>query len=215
MADFPRILSGNFHRENSHSIEVYEEHGGYQSLRKALSEMDPDRVREAVKESGLRGRGGAGFPAGVKWGFVPQDTGKKVYLLVNADESEPGTFKDRDIMDYELRHPQQRLLHLHPRRVRVAHRPGAGGRRRGLRQGLPGQGHPGKRLRPGDDRAQGCRCLHLRRGDGSDQQSRGPQGTALAQAAVPRQVPRRSDRPVERRRRERPTWRRWPPCPGS
>ena len=62
---------------------------------RALAEMSPSDVVEMVKSSNLRGRGGAGFPTGVKWGFVPQDTGKEIYLLVNADESEPGTFKDR------------------------------------------------------------------------------------------------------------------------
>ena len=101
MADCPLILSANFEKPDSHTLAVYERDGGYSALRNALSEMTPDQVRETVKDSGLRGRGGAGFPTGMKWGFVPQDTGKEIYLLVNADESEPGTFKDRFILDFD------------------------------------------------------------------------------------------------------------------
>jgi len=86
--------------ENSRSINTYLRLGGYAALKKALI-MDPAHVREEVKNSGLRGRGGAGFPAGVKWGFVPQDSPKPKYLICNADESEPGTFKDREIIHTE------------------------------------------------------------------------------------------------------------------
>lgn len=84
-------------------IAVYEKHGGYGALRQALKEMTPDEVIEAVKVSGLRGRGGAGFPAGVKWSFLPKGVFPR-YLVANADESEPGTFKDRQIME---RNPHQ------------------------------------------------------------------------------------------------------------
>ncbi len=73
--------------------------GGYTGLAKALREHKPDEVIEIVKKSGLRGRGGAGFPTGMKWGFVPKQNGKPVYLCINADESEPGTFKDRLIIE--------------------------------------------------------------------------------------------------------------------
>jgi NADH-quinone oxidoreductase subunit F len=83
--------------KNSRSIDTYLSAGGYQSLAKAL-EMEQDAVIEEVKSSGLRGRGGAGFPTGVKWGFVPKDIDKPKYLICNADESEPGTFKDREII---------------------------------------------------------------------------------------------------------------------
>ena len=93
------ILTRRFHLPNSHTIKVYEETGGYQAVRKALRDMTPAQVVEDVKKSGLRGRGGAGFPAGMKWGFVPKNTGKPVYLCVNADESEPGTFKDRHLLE--------------------------------------------------------------------------------------------------------------------
>jgi NADH-quinone oxidoreductase subunit F len=83
--------------KDSRVIETYRAAGGYGALRKTLS-MKPGEVIEEVKKSGLRGRGGAGFPTGVKWGFVPKDLPKPVYLICNADESEPGTFKDREII---------------------------------------------------------------------------------------------------------------------
>jgi NADH-quinone oxidoreductase subunit F len=82
-----------------HKIDVYEYHGGYQALRKAL-EMKPEEVIEEVKKSGLRGRGGACFPTGLKWTFMPKQTTKPKYLCVNGDESEPGTFKDRQIFEF-------------------------------------------------------------------------------------------------------------------
>ena len=78
-------------------IETYLREGGYESLKKALT-MAPAEIQGEVKTAGVRGRGGAGFPAGVKWGFIPPNNTKPVYLICNADESEPGTFKDRYIM---------------------------------------------------------------------------------------------------------------------
>jgi len=83
--------------KNSRSLSTYCRLGGYSALEKALS-MTPAEVIEEVKASGIRGRGGAGFPAGVKWGFVPRDTAKPKYMICNADESEPGTFKDRELI---------------------------------------------------------------------------------------------------------------------
>ncbi|MGA2260387.1 MAG: NADH-quinone oxidoreductase subunit NuoF [Acidobacteriota bacterium] len=94
-----KILTRNIEVPNLTNIDVYESVGGYQGLRKALREFTPAQVTETVKKSGLRGRGGAGFPTGMKWGFVPKNTGKPVYLCVNGDESEPGTFKDRVIIE--------------------------------------------------------------------------------------------------------------------
>jgi len=94
-----KILTRNIHKENSTSIEIAEAGGVYQSLRKALSSMSQAEVIDEVKKSGLRGRGGAGFPAGVKWSFMPNPKSKPHYLLVNADESEPGTFKDRVLIE--------------------------------------------------------------------------------------------------------------------
>ncbi|MCX6133597.1 MAG: NADH-quinone oxidoreductase subunit NuoF [Ignavibacteriales bacterium] len=81
-----------------HMIDVYEAHGGYKALRKALG-MKPEEVTDEVKKSGLRGRGGACFPTGLKWTFMPKQTTKPKYLCVNGDESEPGTFKDRQIFE--------------------------------------------------------------------------------------------------------------------
>ncbi|MFQ5578377.1 MAG: NADH-quinone oxidoreductase subunit NuoF [Anaerolineae bacterium] len=80
-------------------LDVYRRDGGYQGLQKALETMAPADVTEAVKASGLRGRGGAGFPAGVKWSFIPRGV-TPVYVVVNADESEPGTFKDRELLTH-------------------------------------------------------------------------------------------------------------------
>lgn len=81
------------------NIEVYKQNGGFQSLKKAVTQMQPRQLVEEVKAAGLRGRGGAGFPTGVKWSFLP-DTIWPHYVVCNADESEPGTFKDREIMTY-------------------------------------------------------------------------------------------------------------------
>ncbi len=97
MAEAIRVVSKNFHKEESHTLRVYLEGGGYEAIKQVLREIEPSQVIEMVKASGLRGRGGAGFPAGVKWGFIPKVEGPK-FLAVNADEGEPGTFKDRVIM---------------------------------------------------------------------------------------------------------------------
>ena len=93
-----QALTARYGIEGVGDIDVYEQHGGYEGVRAAL-EMEPGEIVELVKESGLRGRGGAGFPTGMKWSFVPRDTGKPVYVVCNADEGEPGTFKDRELME--------------------------------------------------------------------------------------------------------------------
>ncbi len=90
-------LTAHWDDPYSFTLEGYRRAGGYQGLPKALG-MDPDAIIAAVKDSGLRGRGGAGFPTGVKWGFIPQGDGKPHYLVINADESEPGTCKDIPLM---------------------------------------------------------------------------------------------------------------------
>jgi NADH-quinone oxidoreductase E subunit len=94
------VLLKNRGAENSASLGVYKKNGGYKALEKALK-MEPKEIVNEVKASTIRGRGGAGFPAGVKWGFLAKNTGKPVYLICNADEGEPGTFKDRQIMEYD------------------------------------------------------------------------------------------------------------------
>jgi NADH-quinone oxidoreductase subunit F len=91
------VLTDNWDQDRSWTLAAYESQGGYAGLTKALK-MKQDDVIEAVKASGLRGRGGAGFPTGMKWGFIPQDNPKPKYLVVNADESEPGTCKDIPLM---------------------------------------------------------------------------------------------------------------------
>ncbi|WP_035846591.1 NADH-quinone oxidoreductase subunit NuoF [Kitasatospora azatica] len=87
------VLSASWDDHRPWTLETYQRHDGYQGLRNAL-EMDPDALIALVKDAGLRGRGGAGFPTGMKWQFIPQNDGKPHYLVVNADESEPGTCKD-------------------------------------------------------------------------------------------------------------------------
>src|SRR6185503_9586661 len=81
------------------SFEVYRREGGYKSVEKALT-MQPNDIVEEVKKSGLIGRGGAGFPTGMKWSFLAKQEGVARYLVCNADESEPGTFKDRYLMEF-------------------------------------------------------------------------------------------------------------------
>jgi len=93
------LLFRRVHLENSQSLDVYRKNGGYASLTKALKGMSPDELIGEVKKSALRGRGGAGFPTGMKWSFVPKDSPKPKYVVCNADESEPGTFKDRYLME--------------------------------------------------------------------------------------------------------------------
>ena len=94
------ILSANWSVENANRLAVYESRGGYAAFRKALA-MDSDAIIDHVKRSNLRGRGGAGFPTGIKWGFLPKESDVPKYLAINADEGEPGTFKDRFIMELD------------------------------------------------------------------------------------------------------------------
>lgn len=94
-----KLLLKNIDVEGIKTFEVFRKHGGYTAAEKALK-MTPDEILEEVKISGLRGRGGAGFPTGLKWSFLAKPEGVPRYLVVNADESEPGTFKDRYLMEY-------------------------------------------------------------------------------------------------------------------
>ena len=95
-----KLLIHNDKVPGIHTLEVYRAHGGYASVEKALKTMTPDQVTDEVKKSGLRGRGGAGFPTGLKWSFLAKPEGVPRYLVCNADESEPGTFKDRYLMEH-------------------------------------------------------------------------------------------------------------------
>jgi NADH-quinone oxidoreductase subunit F len=97
MTKLTPVLSAHWDEKDSFTIEGYKRHGGYKAAEKALA-MNPDDVIQMIKDSGLRGRGGAGFPTGMKWGFIPQGDNKEHYLVVNADESEPGTCKDMPLL---------------------------------------------------------------------------------------------------------------------
>ena len=95
------LISKRWGIRDSHKIDVFLQHDGYRGLEKALKEMTPDGIIDEVKKSNLRGRGGAGFPTGMKWFFVPKDSPKPKYVICNADESEPGTCKDRPLMEMD------------------------------------------------------------------------------------------------------------------
>src|SRR5688572_25194023 len=99
MPENVKVLTTRFDVPDGHTLDHYLKTGGYTALKKAITEMSPADVIEEVKKSALRGRGGAGFPTGLKWSFVPKDSPKPKYVVCNADESEPGTFKDRPLMD--------------------------------------------------------------------------------------------------------------------
>ncbi len=95
-----KLLLDKIHIEGIRNFDVYRREGGYNSVEKALKTMSPDQVTDEVKKSGLRGRGGAGFPTGMKWSFIAKPEGVPRHLVCNADESEPGTFKDRFLMEF-------------------------------------------------------------------------------------------------------------------
>ena len=95
-----KLLLDKVHVENIRLYDVYRREGGYRSVEKALKTMSPESIVNEVKKSGLRGRGGAGFPAGLKWSFIAKPEGMPRHLVCNADESEPGTFKDRYLMEF-------------------------------------------------------------------------------------------------------------------
>src|SRR5213079_3738971 len=94
-----RVVSRRF-GQGATDLDRYLELDGYKAVQKALS-MQPDDIVDVVKNSGLRGRGGAGFNTGMKWSFVPKNVSKPKYIVCNADESEPGTCKDRPLMEYD------------------------------------------------------------------------------------------------------------------
>ena len=105
----PRIITSRFDVADGHTYAGYVRTGGYASLRKALSSMTPQQVHDEVKAAEIQGRGGAGFPAGTKWGFLPADVYPR-YLVINGDESEPGTYKDRMLMELD---PHQPVSYTH------------------------------------------------------------------------------------------------------
>ena len=95
-----KLLLEHINVPGINTLDVYRQKGGYRAVEKALKTLTPDEVVEEVKKSGLRGRGGAGFPTGMKWSFLAKPEGVPRYLVCNADESEPGTFKDRYLMTH-------------------------------------------------------------------------------------------------------------------
>jgi NADH-quinone oxidoreductase subunit F len=150
------VLSKHFGEKDATTLAGWKKRGGYAALEKALG-MTPADIVNVVKDSGLRGRGGAGFPTGLKWSFMKVGDGKPHYLCCNADESEPGTFKDREIMRWtphaliEGCDRRGDVLHLHPGRVHGADRARRGGtrgvlRRRHSGQERDGHGQNGQRL---------------------------------------------------------------------
>ena len=101
MAKPQALLSARFNLDKSWTLDVAKKAGVYETAKKTLGQMKRETIKEEVKKANIRGRGGAGFPAGVKWGFLNPKEDDDVYLVVNGDESEPGTFKDRSIMDLD------------------------------------------------------------------------------------------------------------------
>jgi NADH-quinone oxidoreductase subunit F len=101
VADYEPVLLANIHKEDSHRLATYEASGGYRTLRRVLKEQSPADVIEVIRASNLRGRGGAGFPTGLKWSFLPENHPGPFYMCVNADESEPGTFCNRVQMELD------------------------------------------------------------------------------------------------------------------
>src|SRR5262249_13030275 len=99
MPEYEPVLLARINKPDSASLDSYRADGGYRTYERVIREMQPDQVTEVVKASGLRGRGGAGFPTGVKWTFLPKNHPGPIYLCVNADESEPCTFNNRILME--------------------------------------------------------------------------------------------------------------------
>ena len=216
-----KIFTRNFHLKDSHTLGVYRETGGYTAIAKALR-MEPAAITEEVKKSNLRGLGGAGFPTGTKWSFIPKGSTAPKYLVVNADEGEPGTFKDRYLLERDPHALIEGMLiaaraidshlgfvYIRGEYVRALadlqrRRPG------GLRRRSAGQERAGVGLRLRHRRPPGSRRLHLRRRDGTPVLPRREEGLAQDQAAVPGHQGR-----LRRSPPSSTTSRRWPRCPTS
>ena len=139
-------------------IDEYIARGGYSALARTLRRLTPDEVCDAVLTSGLRGRGGGGFPAGRKWKLARQAASEQRYLICNADEGDPGAFMDRAVCESDphrllegmitrrVCHRREQGVHLHPGRIPPGRRPAGGGDREGSFLRAPGPGHLGERV---------------------------------------------------------------------
>ena len=170
---FRKIFTQHVDEADCHTLKFYKKQDGYKYAKQALARtVAADDLIDQVKAANLRGRGGAGFPTGVKWGFVPKDSDKPKYLVVNADESEPGTFKDRVIME---KNPHLLLegilicckavgietayIYIRGEFVFATNR---------LQEAIdPRRRLPRIRSQDRCHRPPWCRCLHLRRGNGN------------------------------------------------
>ena len=202
-ATSPMLLMAGTEEHDLTRLDEYRAVGGYVALDKARA-LEPPAVMDEISAATLRGRGGAGFPMGRKASLLAKDTGKPTYLVLNADESEPGAFKDRDVLrndaapadrglpDHRARHRLGDRVHLHPGGVRARVRRHARCARGGT------QRRPARRR---DDRPASRRGrLHLRRGDRAPRVARGPARAAAPAAAVPagERTLRRSDSDQQR-----------------
>ena len=185
--------------ERPWELETYLKIGGYDAWKKILAEKTPrEQVIETVKASGLRGRGGAGFPTGLKWSFMPRNATMQKYMVCNSDESEPGTCHDRDILRYNPHALIEGMAiggyatnstvgynYIRGEFMAEPYPALRGGAAGGVRRGLARQEHPGfgRRLRPVHVHRRGR--LHLRRGDRAARIARRQAGPAALQAAVP------------------------------
>ena len=190
-----RILSKNFNVAGANTLRVYREEGGYRGWEKA-SGMEPAAITEEVKKSNLRGRGGAGFPTGVKWGFIPKGSTAPKYLVFNADEGEPGTFKDRYILEHDPHALIEGML-IAARAIDCAWPSSTSAAsscsrarildaavKRGLRAGLLGRRSSAAASTSSSTAAPAPTSAARR--PGSSRSPRGQEGLAQAQAAVPR-----------------------------
>ena len=200
-------------------LEDYEARGGYRAIRKIVDEkITPEAIIAEVKKSALRGRGGAGFPTGLKWSFMPRAFPGQKYIVCNSDEGEPGTFKDRDILRYNPHILIEGMIiagyaigatvgynYIHGE-IWAEYERFEEALEEARAAGYLGAEHPGRRLRLPAARPPRLRRLHLRRGDGAPRVPRGQEGPAALQAAVPgelrplRQAHHRSTTPRPSRR---------------
>ena len=200
-----QYLTEHFGEADYPTIEGYERVGGYRAARKALTEMSPDEVIELVKTAGLQGRGGAGFSAGLKWSFMPKDADRPKYLVCNADESEPGSFKDRILLERGTHQMIEGILiaawatgasatFIY---IRGEYAYPAGQVERAIAEayakGYLGENVMGTGFRHDVHVTRGAGCLHLRGRDRTARIARGQEGSAAQEAALPRAVRRIRD----------------------